>query len=289
MSGAASKHLLEVNSLRKEFAVKSGRRPDGDAGGPIVAVRDVSLTLDRGEILGIVGESGSGKTTLGRIVLGLIPPTSGSVVFESHDVTYRTPRERRALTRDIQVIFQDPYGSLNPRQRVEDVIREPLDIHKIGTPAERRERVHEVMEQVVLADRYRRAYPHELSGGLRQRVGIAAALVLKPKVVVADEPVSALDVSVQAQIIDLLAQLQQETSVGMLFISHDLGVIHEISDRVAVMRRGEIVEYGDVERIYTSPQHPYTEALLSAILPVDPQAPFNPIRLEDERAVPAAE
>jgi ABC-type glutathione transport system ATPase component len=249
----------------------------------------VSLTLDRGEILGIVGESGSGKTTLGRIVLGLIPPTSGSVVFESHDVTYRTPRERRALTRDIQVIFQDPYGSLNPRQRVEDVIREPLDIHKIGTPAERRERVHEVMEQVVLADRYRRAYPHELSGGLRQRVGIAAALVLKPKVVVADEPVSALDVSVQAQIIDLLAQLQQETSVGMLFISHDLGVIHEISDRVAVMRRGEIVEYGDVERIYTSPQHPYTEALLSAILPVDPQAPFNPIRLEDERAVPAAE
>jgi oligopeptide transport system ATP-binding protein len=289
MSEAATRHLLEVKSLRKEFAVKSRTRRDGDAGGPVVAVRDVSLTLDRGEILGIVGESGSGKTTLGRIVLGLIAPTSGSVVFEGHDVTHRTPRERRALTRDIQVIFQDPYGSLNPRQRVEDVIREPLDIHKIGTPAERRERVHEVMEQVVLAERYRRAYPHELSGGLRQRVGIAAALVLKPKVVVADEPVSALDVSVQAQIIDLLARLQRETSVGMLFISHDLGVVHEISDRVAVMRRGEIVEYGDVETIYTSPQHPYTEALLSAILPVDPQAPFNPIRLEDDRAVPASE
>ena len=254
-----------------------------------MAVRDVSLTLDRGEILGIVGESGSGKTTLGRIVLGLIAPTSGSVVFEGDDVTYRTPRERRALTRDIQVIFQDPYGSLNPRQRVEDVIREPLDIHKIGTPAERSERVHEVMEQVVLADRYRRAYPHELSGGLRQRVGIAAALVLNPKIVVADEPVSALDVSVQAQIIDLLARLQRETSVGMLFISHDLGVVHEISDRVAVMRRGEIVEYGDVETIYTSPQHPYTEALLSAILPVDPGAPFNPIMLKDDHAVPAAE
>jgi ABC-type glutathione transport system ATPase component len=289
MSEAVSRHLLEVNSLRKEFPVRSRGRMGGEPGAPVVAVKDVSLTLDRGEILGIVGESGSGKTTLGRIILGLIAPTRGSVVFEGQDVTYRTPGERRALTRDIQVIFQDPYGSLNPRQRVEDVIREPLDIHKIGTPAERRERVHEVMEQVVLADRYRRAYPHELSGGLRQRVGIATALVLKPKIVVADEPVSALDVSVQAQIIDLLARLQRETSVGMLFISHDLGVVHEISDRVAVMRRGEVVEYGDVETIYTSPQHPYTEALLSAILPVDPEAPFNPITLEDDRAVPAAE
>jgi ABC-type glutathione transport system ATPase component len=289
MSEAASRHLLEVTALRKEFGVRSRRRPGAEPGAPVVAVSDVSLTLDRGEILGIVGESGSGKTTLGRIVLGLVPPTSGSVTFEGRDITRRTPRERRALTRDIQVIFQDPYGSLNPRQRVEDVIREPLDIHKIGTPAQRRERVAEVMEQVVLADRYRRAYPHELSGGLRQRVCIAAALVLQPKVVVADEPVSALDVSVQAQIIDLLARLQRETSVGMLFISHDLGVVHEISDRVAVMRRGEIVEYGDVETIYTSPQHPYTEALLSAILPVDPDAPFNPIKLEDDRAVSAAE
>jgi ABC-type glutathione transport system ATPase component len=289
MSETAGGHLLEVTALRKEFGVRSRKRLGGEPGAPVAAVRDVSLTLDRGEILGIVGESGSGKTTLGRIVLGLVPPTSGSVVFEGRDITHRTAPERRALTRDIQVIFQDPYGSLNPRQRVEDVIREPLDIHKIGTPAERRERVHEVMEQVVLADRYRRAYPHELSGGLRQRVGIAAALVLRPKVVVADEPVSALDVSVQAQIIDLLARLQRETSVGMLFISHDLGVVHEISDRVAVMRRGEIVEYGDVETIYTSPQHPYTEALLSAILPVDPDAPFHPIKLEDDRAVSAAE
>ena len=287
MVDAVSKHLLEVNALRKEFPVRSRGRTGGEPGAPVVAVRDVSLTLDRGEILGIVGESGSGKTTLGRIVLGLIAPTSGSVVFEGDDVTYRTPRERRALTRDIQVIFQDPYGSLNPRQRVEDVIREPLDIHRIGTPAQRSERVHEVMEQVVLADRYRRAYPHELSGGLRQRVGIAAALVLKPKIVVADEPVSALDVSVQAQIIDLLARLQRETSVGMLFISHDLGVVHEISDRVAVMRRGQVVEYGDVETIYRSPQHPYTEALLSAILPVDPGAPFNPITLPKEETWPA--
>ena len=289
MGETAGRHLLELTSLRKEFAVRSRRRPGAEHGAPVLAVRDVSLTLDRGEILGIVGESGSGKTTLGRIVLGLVPPTSGSVVFGGRDITHRTAQERRALTRDIQVIFQDPYGSLNPRQRVEDVIREPLDIHKIGTPAERREQVHEVMDQVVLADRYRRAYPHELSGGLRQRVGIAAALVLQPKVIVADEPVSALDVSVQAQIIDLLARLQRETSIGMLFISHDLGVVHEISDRVAVMRRGEIVEYGNVDTIYASPQHPYTEALLSAILPVDPDAPFSPIKLEDDCAVTAAE
>jgi ABC-type glutathione transport system ATPase component len=289
MSETASQRLLEVTSLRKEFPVRSHGLRAGRAGAPVVAVRDVSFTVDRGEILGIVGESGSGKTTLGRIVLGLINPTSGSVVFEGRDVTYRKSAERRALTRDIQVVFQDPYGSLNPRQRVEDVIREPLDIHKIGAPEERRKRVHEVMDQVALGDRYRRAYPHELSGGLRQRVGIAAALVLKPKIVVADEPVSALDVSVQAQIIDLLAELQRETSVGMLFISHDLGVVHEISDRVAVMRRGEIVEYGDVETVYSAPQHPYTEALLSAILPVDPEAAFNPITLEDDRVVPAAE
>jgi oligopeptide transport system ATP-binding protein len=292
MSETLNERLLEVKALRKEFPLRSQGRPrwmGGESGSSAVAVRDVSLTLDAGEILGIVGESGSGKTTLGRLILGLIPPTSGSIIFEGRDITHRSARERRELTRDIQVVFQDPYGSLNPRQRVEEVISEPLDIHKIGTPPERRARVIEVMEQVALAERYRRAYPHELSGGLRQRVGIAAALVLKPKVVVADEPVSALDVSVQAQIIDLLARLQRETSVGMLFISHDLGVVHEISDRVAVMRRGEIVEYGDVDTIYTSPQHLYTEALLSAILPVDPDAPFNPITLEDDRAVRAAE
>jgi oligopeptide transport system ATP-binding protein len=289
MSEQASQPLLEVSALRKEFAVRSPGRWRGRSGEPVVAVRDVSFTLSRGEILGIVGESGSGKTTLGRIVLGLIAPTGGSVVYEGRDITYRKEAERRALTRDIQVVFQDPYGSLNPRQRVEEIIREPLDIHKIGTPDQRRQQVYEIMDQVALAERYRRAYPHELSGGLRQRVCIAAALVLKPKIVVADEPVSALDVSVQAQIIDLLAQLQRETAVGMLFISHDLGVVHEISDRVAVMRRGEIVEYGDVEAIYSAPQHPYTEALLSAILPVDPEAPFNPITLVDDRAVPAAE
>jgi ABC-type glutathione transport system ATPase component len=293
MSERTSEHLLEVQSLRKEFKRKAQalRRLRHEAPAPVVAVRDVSLTLDAGEILGIVGESGSGKSTLGRMILGLIEPTSGLISFQGRDVTHRSNTERRALSRDIQVIFQDPYGSLNPRQRVEDIIREPLDIHGVGTPQERRARVHELMGRVALADRYRHVYPHELSGGLRQRVGIATALALNPKIIIADEPVSALDVSVQAQILDLLTDLQRETSVGMLFISHDLGVVHQISDRVAVMRRGEIVESGDVEPIYSAPQHPYTRALLSAILPVDPATPFNPILLDDEElvAAPAAQ
>ena len=284
MTEPPNRRLLEVQSLRKEFRRRSGalRRMRGDAIEPVVAVRDVSLTLDAGEILGIVGESGSGKSTLGRMLLGLIEPTSGSITFDGRDITHRTAKDRRAMTRDIQVIFQDPYGSLNPRHRVEDIVREPLNIHKIGTPDERRARVNEVMERVALPERYRRSYPHELSGGLRQRVGIATALVVNPKIIVADEPVSALDVSVQAQIMDLLTDLQRATSVGMLFISHDLGVVHEISDRVAVMRHGEIAEHGDVEDIYNAPQHPYTKALLSAILPVDPGTPFNPILLNDD-------
>jgi oligopeptide transport system ATP-binding protein len=253
----------------------------------VVAVSDVSLTLREGETLGVVGESGSGKSTLGRMILGLIEPTSGSITFAGRDITHRTPKRRRELTRDLQVVFQDPYGSLNPRHRVEDIIREPLDIHQIGTPKERRDRVYQLMDRVALAERFRHSFPHELSGGLRQRVGIATALAVNPRVIIADEPVSALDVSVQAQIMDLLTDLQRETSVGMIFISHDLSVIREISNRVAVMRRGEIVESGDVEEIYRAPQHPYTEALLSAILPVDPAVPFNPILLDDDLVTPA--
>jgi ABC-type glutathione transport system ATPase component len=280
--------LVDVHALRKEFRRRGGatgllgRTPAQ----PVIAVRDVSLTLREGETLGIVGESGSGKSTLGRMILGLIEPTSGTISFAGRDITHRSARERRELARDIQVIFQDPYGSLNPRHRVEDIIREPLDIHKIGTPDDRRERVHHLMDRVALAARYRRSYPHELSGGLRQRVGIATALAVNPRVIIADEPVSALDVSVQAQIMDLLGDIQRETSVGMFFISHDLGVVREISDRVAVMRHGQIVEHGDIDTVYRSPQHAYTEALLSAILPVDPDAPFNPILLDDDLVTP---
>jgi oligopeptide/dipeptide ABC transporter ATP-binding protein len=271
--------LLTVTDLRKEFH-RTGR------GHGVVAVRDVNIELRAGETLAVVGESGSGKSTLGRMILGLQPPTSGTIRFEGNDITHVTGRTRRALSKDIQVIFQDPYASLNPRQRVEDIIREPLDIHQVGTSAQRRERVTELMDRVALAQRYRHVYPHELSGGLRQRVGIATALALRPKVIVADEPVSALDVSVQAQILDLLAELQRETSVAYLFISHDLGVVHQISDRVAVMCQGEVIEQGPVEAVYAKPQHPYSAALLSAIPPADPSVAFEPITIGEPRSLP---
>ena len=283
--------LLRVSAIRKEFRARGSatgllsRTPTA----PFVAVRDVDLTVAAGETLAVVGESGSGKSTLGRMILGLVQPTSGTIEFEGRDVTHLRGRARREFSRDVQVIFQDPYASLNPRQHVEDIIREPLDIHGIGTPAERPQRVHELMDRVSLAARYRRAYPHELSGGLRQRVGIATALALRPKLIVADEPVSALDVSVQSQILDLLAELQRETAVAMLFISHDLGVVHQISDRICVMSQGERIEGGPVEYVYAEPQHPYTAALLSAIPPADPVSPYEPIPIPEPRSsgVPA--
>jgi ABC-type glutathione transport system ATPase component len=247
-----------------------------------VAVDDVSLSLAAGETLAVVGESGSGKSTIGRMILGLTRPTSGSIVFDGQDITRRTEAQRRALTRDIQVVFQDPYASLDPRQRVGDIIREPLDIHRIGTPGERADRVHEVMKRVALPDRMARFYPHQLSGGLRQRVCIATALVVEPRLIVADEPVSALDTSVQSQILDLFDEVRETSSVGLLFISHDLSVVHQISDRVAVLRRGKLLEMGTAEQVFSSPRHPYTKALLSAVPPTDPSAPFEPIFYDEE-------
>jgi oligopeptide/dipeptide ABC transporter ATP-binding protein len=280
--------LLRLHQVRKEFPRRRGlgRSAKGDGADVLVAVRDVSLHVARGETVSVVGESGSGKSTLGRIILGLMEPTSGTVEFEGRDITALRGTARRALSRDIQVIFQDPYASLNPRQRVEDVIKEPLDIHRVGDPHGRLGRVHELMDRVALPARYRRAYPHELSGGLRQRVGIAAALALDPKVIVADEPVSALDVSVQAQILDLLAELRQQMSLTMVFISHDLGVVHQISDRVAVLCQGELIEIGPAEAIYAAPQHPYTKALLSAIPPADPAVRYAPIGIGEVKHVP---
>jgi ABC-type glutathione transport system ATPase component len=268
--------LLVATGLRKEFAhveqARFRRRRQH-----FVAVDDVSLTIAAGETLGLVGESGSGKSTIGRMILGLTGPTAGSIVFDGQDITRRTDAKRRALTRDIQVVFQDPYASLDPRQRLEDIIREPLDIHRIGTPAERADRVREVMKRVALPDRMARFFPHQLSGGLRQRVCIATALIVEPRLIVADEPVSALDVSVQSQILDLFDEVRETSSVGLLFISHDLSVVHQVSDRVAVLRRGKLLETGPAEQVFASPRHPYTKALLSAVPPADPTAPFEPI------------
>jgi oligopeptide/dipeptide ABC transporter ATP-binding protein len=280
--------LLEARDLTKLFPVARGMagRLRGSPAQVVHAVDGVSLALAAGETLGLVGESGSGKTTLGRLVLGLLDPTAGQIFFEGEDVTRPTRERRRELRREVQVIFQDPYSSLDPRQRIEDIIREPLDIHEIGTPAERRRRVAALMERVALGEDYARRYPHELSGGQRQRVGIAAALALEPRLIVADEPVSALDVSVQAQILDLLAELRADMGVALILISHDLGVVQEVADRVAVMYLGRIVEIGPVAQVFDRPEHPYTRALLSAIPPADPEAAHDPIRLPGE--VPTA-
>jgi oligopeptide transport system ATP-binding protein len=280
--------LLEVRDVRKEFPLRRGivDRVKRTPHRAVHAVESVSLSLEPGTTLGVVGESGSGKTTLGRLVLGLLRPTAGEIRFEGEDIASASSERWFQLRREIQVIFQDPYASLDPRQRIEDIVREPLDIHGIGTPAERRKRVAELLDRVALTERQGKQFPHELSGGLRQRVGIATALALGPKLIVADEPVSALDVSVQGQIVDLLADLQKTTDIAYIFISHDLGVVREVSDRVAVMYLGRIVEEGEVERVYERPEHPYTRALLSAIPPADPTIEHRPIALSGEIPTP---
>jgi oligopeptide transport system ATP-binding protein len=273
--------LLETQGLVKVFPLRRGWVERGRGGPPPVvhAVDGVSFEVNVGETLALVGESGSGKTTLARLVLGLLEPTAGRIVFDGEDVTHPSRDQSRRLRRQVQVVFQDPYSSLNPRRRVGDAIREPLDIHRVGTPAERRRRVGELLEQVHLPQRYARGYPHQLSGGQRQRVCIATALALGPKLIVADEPVSALDVSVQAQILDLLAELQENTGIAYLLISHDLGVVEQVSDRVAVMYLGKILETGPLERVFERPEQPYTRALLSAIPDADPTVEREPIRL----------
>jgi oligopeptide/dipeptide ABC transporter ATP-binding protein len=262
--------LLEVDSLHKHFPVGGSRLPWQGPRPVVRAVDGVSFTLEAGETLGLVGESGCGKTTLAHTVLGLIEATSGRVLFEGTDVTHPTKEERRRLRQEIQIIFQDPFASLDPRQRIEDIIGEPLEIHGIGTRAERRRRVGELMELVALDARYARRYPHELSGGLRQRVGIATALALRPKLVVADEPTSALDASVQAEILNLLGDLQREIGLAYILISHDLDIVRLLSHRVAVMYLGSLVEIGPRDRVYDCPEHPYTRALLADVPVPDP-------------------
>ncbi|HLT98057.1 MAG TPA: dipeptide ABC transporter ATP-binding protein [Acidimicrobiia bacterium] len=272
--------LLRIRDLRKQFPVKGGifRRTVAN----VDAVAGVDLDIARGETLGLVGESGCGKTTLGRLICRLLEPTSGTIEFEGRDVTHLSGKDLKRFHQDVQIIFQDPYSSLDPRTPVGNSISEGLRIHGIGDREERRARVHEMLELVGLRPRHADRYPHEFSGGQRQRIGIARALILRPKLVVADEPVSALDVSVQAQVLNLLRDIQSELHLTLLFIAHNLAVVEHISDRVAVMYLGRVVEVTDRDTLYRSPAHPYTEALLSAIPIPDPDRPRNRIRLEGE-------
>ena len=255
--------LLEVRNLTKVYPLGESIF-GGGAKGELRAVDGVSLDIHAGETLGLVGESGSGKSTLGRMVLRLIEPTSGSVRFDGVDLLATSASEMRRLRRDMQIIFQDPFGSLDPRMRVEDVIAEPLVIHERLDRAERRRKVGELLRAVGLDQSAMQRYSHEFSGGQRQRIGIARALALKPKFMVADEPVSALDVSVGAQIVNLLAQLQQEFGLTYLFISHSMPVVRYLATRIAVMYRGKIVEVGSAEQMTSTPQHAYTRSLLEA-------------------------
>ena len=255
--------LLEARNLVKHFPVEN-------SDDIVRAVDDVSFQINAGETLGLVGESGCGKSTVGRCLLRLIEPTSGAVVFEGGNILELGHRDLQALRREMQIIFQDPYASLNPRLRVRSIVGEPLKIHGIGSKQERYERVADLLQKVGLDPKYGDRYPHEFSGGQRQRIGIARALALNPKLIICDEPVSALDVSVQAQVVNLLQELQDEFGLTYLFISHGLAVVEHISDRVAVMYLGKIVEICDAEELYRAPLHPYTQALLSAIPVPDP-------------------
>lgn len=262
--------LLEVTDLVKHFPVKSGVLIDREVA-RVRAVDGVSFTLRDGETLGLVGESGCGKSTVCRAILQLVAPTSGSVRFNGQELVGRSPRELRPLRRQIQMIFQDPFASLNPRRRVGQIVGDPLELHGLAHGAELKRTVQELLERVGLQAEHYNRFPHEFSGGQRQRIGIARAIGLRPKIVIADEPVSALDVSVQAQIINLLDDLQREFSMAYLFVAHDLGVVRHVSDRVAVMYLGKIVEEADADTLYRQPRHPYTSALLSAVPIPDPR------------------
>lgn len=276
----ATETLLEVTNLKKYFPIKGG--VFSQTIGHVYAVDDVSFTVNKGETLGLVGESGCGKSTTGRSILRLIEPTDGQIHFEGQDVIALDKNAMRSLRREMQIIFQDPYASLNPRMTVGSIIGEPLEIHKIARGSEKTERVASLLQKVGLRAEDMRKYPHEFSGGQRQRIGIARALALNPKLIVCDEPVSALDVSIQAQVINLLEDLQEELGLSYLFIAHNLNVVEHISDRVAVMYLGQIVELASDTDLYNNPQHPYTEALLSAVPIPDPTVRKKRIILEGD-------
>ena len=260
--------LLEVRDLVKHYQLRRGFL---GSTATVHAVDGVSLTVGRGELVAVVGESGSGKTTLARCVLGLTTPTSGSIVLDGQDVTAAGGRARRDVRRRVQPVFQDPYASLDPRWSVARTIREPLDAYRVGTPAERRARVATLLDLVGLSQRLADRRPHELSGGQRQRVGIAAALALDPELIVADEPLSALDVSVQAQILNLLAGLQRDLGIAILLITHNLAVVEHVCDRAVVLYLGRVAEEGPIDVLFQDPEHPYTQALMAAIPYPDPR------------------
>jgi oligopeptide transport system ATP-binding protein len=272
--------LLEVKNLKKHFPIKGGIF--SKTIGYVYAVDGVSFSLQSGETLGLVGESGCGKSTTGRTILRLIEPTEGSVKFEGREITKLDKGNMRSLRREMQIIFQDPYASLNPRMTVGSIIGEPLEIHKIARGSEKEDQVASLLEKVGLRSEDMRKYPHEFSGGQRQRIGIARALGLNPKLIVCDEPVSALDVSIQAQVINLLEDLQEEFGLSYLFIAHNLNVVEHISNRVAVMYLGKIVELTTDTELYANPQHPYTEALLSAVPVPDPTVEKRRIILQGD-------
>jgi ABC-type oligopeptide transport system ATPase subunit len=272
--------LLHVANLVKQFTRGKGLFRRGTT---LTAVDSVSFSIDEGETFGLVGESGSGKTTTGRCILRLVEPSSGSIVFKGEDVLALSRPRLREMRRHMQIVFQDPYSSLNPRMRARQIVEEPLVIHGLGDRATRRQRVAELFRLVGLDPAYLERHPHQFSGGQRQRIGLARALALNPSFLVLDEPVSALDVSVQAQVVNLLMDLQEQLKLTYLFIAHDLRLVEHICGRTAVMYLGKIVEMGPTRALFDAPQHPYTRALLSAIPVVDPDAPRQRIALDPAR------
>ena len=267
MSDPGKDPVLEIRDLVKHFTIPRSR-----GGGVVHAVDGVDLTVGAGEVVGLVGESGSGKSTIGKCVVRLLEPTSGSIKLHGEDVTHRGQRSLRSLRRQVHMVFQDPYSSLNPRMQVENIVAEPLRMHRIARGRDARGKAREMLERVGLRAETGRRYPHELSGGQRQRVGLARSLVLEPSLLVADEPVSALDVSVQASIINLVLDLQRDMGFSALFIAHDLATVQFLCNRVAVMYLGKIVEEADREQLFADPRHPYTQSLLSAVPLPDPVA-----------------
>ncbi|UZJ78313.1 ABC transporter ATP-binding protein [Fictibacillus sp. KU28468] len=268
--------LVKVENLKKHFPIKGGVL--GKTVGEVKAVDGVSFTIQKGETLGLVGESGCGKSTTGRMLLRLLEPSDGKIYFEGQDVTALSSNAMRKMRREMQMVFQDPFASLNPRHTVEKILEEPLIVHGVKDTKERKRRVKELLEVVGLSSYHAKRYPHQFSGGQRQRIGIARALAVNPKLIIADEPVSALDVSIQSQVLNLLQDLQQEFGLTYLFIAHDLGVVRHISDRVGVMYLGRIVELSDSEQLYDNPMHPYTQALLSAV-------PIPDVEVKKERII----